>query len=340
MRLGLLKREHLKEASQLLAKRHRTERQFFLNLPGNYEDEEAALEVLSASFEKPNTYGITAFAENRMAAYLIVHVKPREERGRSVWVDYTDMAYDQAEQAEIIRELYAKAAKEWVQIGCLSHYAFVPLGDPSLLSAWLNLGFAYQQAYAMLDLHEFSGEEQQVNEVVIRRAAAKDRKDLLEASHWISDHQSQSPGFVPILPEVSNEIEKGYEGLVEDEEALVWVAELHGEVVGFQAYWPMNTADKPMEVPNNAIELKVCATKPEYRNMGIGTALTTNLLPKIKNEGFRYCLADWHLLNLQSSRFWPKKGFRPYCYRLHRSINPSIYWANGAYGELLKNKKA
>ncbi|HET7658690.1 MAG TPA: GNAT family N-acetyltransferase [Bacillales bacterium] len=338
MHLTAFGREHLTEAAQLLAKRHQNERRRFPELPGMFENEKQALKALTASFEQPLTHGMAAFKEGRMAAYLMAHVHTDSERGRNVRMAYPDLACGPG-HADLFRDLYAEVAEDWLNIGCFSHYVYAPLGDPALLSPWLNLGFAYQQAYAILDLRKWTGHSSVETEFVFREAVVSDRQALRGASGWISVHQSRSPGFVPILPEVSNEIEQGYEGMIDDENAKVWVAEHHGEMVGFQAYWPVEGTEDHIDSPENAVELTVAATNPDFRNRGIAKGLTEFTLTRLKKTGIRYCVTNWYLLNLLSSRFWPKRGFQPYCYRLYRTIDANIFWANGTNGNLLKKMK-
>ncbi|HET7615529.1 MAG TPA: GNAT family N-acetyltransferase, partial [Bacillales bacterium] len=313
MKWTALEKSHLPEAAGLLAERHLRERESFPGLPPRYKEDREALRALTASWEKPNTMGMAAFEQNKMKAYVLGHVKIDAERGRCVWMEYADAALAPEADAEIFRDLYAVLAEKWVKVGCFTHYVFVPLGNPAILEAWLKLGFAYQQAYAMADLSAVDGGNSEFDQAVrFRMAEEGDRKALREASDWISVHQSRSPAFNPILPEVSNEIEDGYAGILEDEEADLWLAENNeGDSVGFQAFWPVGTAGNDLTAPEKSAVLKVAATKPEARRAGIGTALTRYTFSELKKRGCRYCVTDWHILNVLSSRFWPKRGFQP-----------------------------
>jgi hypothetical protein len=51
------------------------------------------------------------------------------------------------------------------------------------------------------------------------------------------------------------------------------------------------------------------------------TALTQRAFAWARAEGFETCLTDWRSTNPLSSAFWPRFGFEPAAYRLHRTID-------------------
>ena len=81
-------------------------------------------------------------------------------------------------------------------------------------------------------------------------------------------------------------------------------------------------------IPESCMELPAAGTLADARNRGIGLALTNAGFAFAKEAGYQYVLADWRTTNLQSSRFWPRRGFRPVVYRLFRRVDERIAWAN------------
>ncbi len=134
---------------------------------------------------------------------------------------------------------------------------------------------------------------------------------------------------MPVLPEDLPELREGYAELVDDPEAMVWLALCGDQVVGFQAYFTTEPANDDLLTPEACIELKVAGTRDEERGKGIGRVLTQRGLVDAWAKGYTYCLADWVATNLLSSRFWPRQGFRPMVYRLMRTIDERVLWANG-----------
>ena len=62
------------------------------------------------------------------------------------------------------------------------------------------------------------------------------------------------------------------------------------------------------------------STLPELRGSGLGLALTDASFNWAAENGYEVMVTDWRVTNLLSSRFWPKRGFRPVFLRLYRSI--------------------
>ena len=72
--------------------------------------------------------------------------------------------------------------------------------------------------------------------------------------------------------------------------------------------------------PDDAGFLGFAAVLPEARGAGIGKVLGTTVLDWAAAEGYGAVVTDWRATNLLSSRTWPKLGWRPTFYRLHRAI--------------------
>jgi ribosomal protein S18 acetylase RimI-like enzyme len=89
----------------------------------------------------------------------------------------------------------------------------------------------------------------------------------------------------------------------------------------------LTPGDDLLDVPERCCFLALAATREEARGRGIGTMLTAHGLREAHAEGYVVSLTDWRITNLQASRLWPRLGFRPFQYRLHRLIDDRIAWA-------------
>ena len=96
------------------------------------------------------------------------------------------------------------------------------------------------------------------------------------------------------------------------------LAELDGRVVGHLLLEP---EEADLARPPGSIYLAVAATRPEARGRGAGVALTEHALRWAANAGYTAMHTDWRVANLESSRFWPRRGFRETFYRVARRVN-------------------
>lgn len=325
--------DFLPEAGALLAARHRRDRAALPELPDRFEDPGVARRAVEAAWRRPNASGVAALEGGGMAGYLIADVGIDAFRGRSVWVRLAGHALDEAVDAELYRDLYAAAGPPWLAQGCFIHYAMVPTADEAVLAAWGDLGFARDQVYALRALTDADADPGRTPEgITIRRATPDDRAALADMSSLIARSHAGPPAWVPVAPEVLAELREGYADLVDDPSWTVWLALREGQVVGFQAYFPLVAEDDNLLAAEGCIELKVAGTREEARGWGIGLALTRRGLAEARANDYTYCASDWHTPNLLSSRFWPRRGFRPMAYRLVRHIDPRIAWADGRSG--------
>ena len=102
------------------------------------------------------------------------------------------------------------------------------------------------------------------------------------------------------------------------------MAEDDGGVLGFAALRPVPDVEATMTHPAGSVELLVAATTPEARGRGVMGSVLSHALGWAKDQGYDVCVTDWRAANLDSSRAWPRLGFRPICFRLHRIIDPRM----------------
>lgn len=321
----------LADAALLLAARHGRDREFFSELPAKFESPRVAQIALEAAWGRPGASGCAALRDGRLVGYLLGDVTVDTLMGRTAWIRLAGHALDKSAPADLYADLYTATAPHWLAQGCFAHYVMVPAADRAVLDAWFALGFGQQQAYALRSFGDAAPADLvDYPELEIRLATPEDRAALRDVADIIASYQMRAPIWAPSPPEHIEELRDGYAGIPDDETAILWLA-LRGErIVGFQAYYPAEAGDDNPLIPEGCVELVVAATREEERGEGIGHALTQRGFAEARARGYTYCLTDWRVTNLLSSRFWPRQGFRPVVYRLERRIDERIVWAAGA----------
>ena len=307
--------EHLAAAGALLAERHVRHRTLEPLLSPAFEHAEAARAEVETAWARDGASGSAALSDGRLVGFLLGAPRPGTSWGPNVWVEPAGHA---AEDAELVRDLYAHAAEGWVEAGATSHYAVVPATDPALLNAWFRLEFGQQQG---LGIREVPRSPAEPGPVRVRVATADDVDDLVRLD-ILGEYQASSPTFAAYTP-------PGFEAAraealeeVADPRAATLVAELDGRAVGIATVAPVEYSGLHTGVarPDGACILGYAATLPEVRGSGAGTALTEGAFAWAREHGYATIVVDWRVPNLLSSRFWPARGFRTSFVRLHRSI--------------------
>lgn len=322
-------RSHVGAAGRLLAARHTAERRGTPVLQQIFEGPEQAVRVIEDLLVQPGTGGVAAIRGEELVGYLIGRLDTDKLRERHVWVAYAGTAIAEGESAELYRDMYAAAAAEWVKRGAFRHYALVPAGDAKSMDGWLRLGFGYEQVHGVQTIPTELEQLQLADGVEIRLARKEDEPAIRKAAVYIMEHQAREPVWGVAFAEDRKRFEEGYAGLIEDDAGFLWVSVKDGGLLGFQAFFPAEAAESDMMMPGSCICLEVGATAPHARGMGVGKALTRRGLTHARQAGYVNCVTDWRITNLESSRFWPKRGFVPYAYRLVRQVDPRILWATG-----------
>jgi ribosomal protein S18 acetylase RimI-like enzyme len=319
----------LDEAALLLAARQRENRRAEAALPARFEEPEAAREALASVWAAPGASGVVALRDGRLSGYLIGAPQVDTVRGRTIWVRHAGHALAPGEDAELYRDLYAAASSQWLARGCFAHYALIPAMDQAALEAWFSLSFGKEQTHGLLEVVEAEEAAGMApTPYTIRRAGPDDLAALLEVADVVAIHQAGPPVYAVFLSEMRADWQEGYAELLASEDITVWIAERAGHVLGFQVYVPQEAKDN-LTVPERCVELHLAATRAEERGHGLGRALTAHGLRAARAAGYAYCATDWRVTNLLSSRFWPRRGFRPVAYRLFRQVDERIAWARG-----------
>jgi len=307
--------EHLEGAAALLEERHDRQRAVEPGLPANV-DYRAEIEALWAMDERS---GAAATRDGELVGYLLGAHRDVESWGSNIWVEYAGHA---VREPEIIRDLYAAAAEEWVARGRDAHYALVPATDPELVDAWFRLSFGAQHAAAIQETPE-SLDSPPAN-VVVRRAVAEDLDAATALDLELPRHQDRSPVFsrMPAPTGITDEDRAEFLSDVNDPEIGLFVAEMDDKLVGELLMVPVERSSMHVGLarPERAAFLGFAATLPEARGSGAGLALTNAGLAWAREHDYPVTVVDWRETNLLASRFWPARGFRRTFLRLYRSI--------------------
>jgi ribosomal protein S18 acetylase RimI-like enzyme len=313
-------------AATLLAQRHHRDRTAQPLLSPHYEDPQICAKLIVNALNR-ETDGAIAIEDDRVVGYLLA-TRGDDLRGRHVWsgLEHHAIAFDA--DPEIVRHLYAFLAGTWVDDARLHHYAVVPSTD---LPPWLALTFAHEQVHAVrktagpvtsADARGSTGVSGAPFSV--RRAQPGDLEAVLPVARLIADANVSSPVFAFVGDAFYDEIRPGTLELLEDQGIDYWIAESAGEVLGFAAMRPIPVDEGTLLKPPGTVELIVAATLPRLRGTGVGIALLERALGSAAAAGLDVCVTDWRAANLTASVFWPRRGFRPFAYRLHRLIDPRV----------------
>src|SRR5512133_2925039 len=216
--------EHLGGAASLLEERHARHRAAEPGLPQNL-DFRAEVEALWNAKERS---GAVAVENGELVGYLIGVHRDDSSWGSNIWVEHAGHA---VREPELVRDLYAAAAEDWIAHGRDRHYALVPATDAELVDAWFRLSFGAQHAAGMQETPELT--DRSVPNVVVRRAVAEDLEAATALDLELPRHQARSPVFSPLaLPTVTDEDREQFLSELGDAEVALFVAEIDTKLVG------------------------------------------------------------------------------------------------------------
>ena len=307
--------EHVAPAGELLAARHRAHRAAEPLLSTRYEDPAACTAEIEALAAADAASGAVGLRDGRVVAFVLGTHKDDAVWGPNVWIENAGHA---AEEPEELRDVYAAAAARWVLDGRVRQYALVPAPATALVDAWFRLGFGLQHAYGIREVAKVPWP------AGVRHAEPRDVDALLELSPLLGQHQDRSPVFgagVNRDPDEDALRAEILEDLANPQIADL-VAERHGRIVGAFQNVPveLSSVHAALARPDGAALLGWAATRPDVRGSGAGLALTEATFAWAHKHGYATIVTDWRVTNLLSSRFWPRRGFRPSFLRLYRHI--------------------
>jgi len=310
--------EHLDGGALLLAERHRAHRLAEPGLDPRYEAPGAAREELGALLRVDGASGVAGLIDGDVAGFVVG--TPRDASwGPNMWVE---PAGHGVTDAELVRDLYATAAERWVADGLALHYAMVPASDRALVDAWFRLGFGHQQVYAIRETPPATERTEAPPGLVVRLARLDDLDALARLDVALPAHQALSPVFSRRALPTVEDARAEYEADFDDPRFATFVVEREGEVIGsaIACAIELSSDHKSLALPPGAGFLGFASVMPEARGRGAGRVLGEAVLEWARETEREWVVTDWRMTNLLSSRAWPRLGFRPTYYRLHRAI--------------------
>jgi Acetyltransferase (GNAT) family len=216
-----------------------------------------------------------------------------------------------AREPEALRDLFALQAEE---LAVSRFMLTVPADEAELVDAWFRLAFGCQAVWAVKEVEPFEAEF----DGTIRPAEPDDVDELFVFDEILYEHQQATPSFSGFPTPPAADLRAEWDDVWDDDKFVPFVAERNGEIVGLLGLYRRPEGD--LRVPANNIDLAFAATRGEVRGSGAGLALTAHGMRWAAENGFRSMTVDWRSVNLLSSRFWPRRGFRPQYLRLYRAV--------------------
>jgi GNAT superfamily N-acetyltransferase len=217
-----------------------------------------------------------------------------------------------AREPEALRDLFAVQAAE---LGVSRFMLSVPASAPELIDVWFRLAFGCQAFWAV---KEVAPVEPAAFAGSIRPSTPDDMEAVVDLDLELLEHQARTPSFSDYPVPTRDQVREEEAGMWDDPLQHLFVAEQDGRVVGFLVMYRRPEGD--LRVPAGNIDLAFAATRPDVRGGGAGLALTAHAFNWAHEQGFRSMTTDWRSVNLLSSRFWPRRGFRPQYLRLYRAV--------------------
>jgi len=297
--------EHLEGAAQVLERRHHIQQQ----MVGPMAQEVDFLAQVTSAFQEAS--GSVALRDGIVVGYLLGKAKS-DDGGPHIW---SHVAGHSCDDEDLVGDLYALAAKGWVETGLTRHFIFAP-APQEFIEPWFRLGFG---ASAYLATRAATPDPKWVNPgLTIRRVETTDVNAVarLERSLFLS--LRESPSFSDIEIESPEEFEQSWISMQDDERYVAWCAEVDGSVVGELFLYRRPEGD--LRVPPKSIDLSSASVDPHFRRRGIARALTHTALTWASENDFETIITDWRATNLTAAKTWPQLGFEPTFIRLQRSI--------------------
>lgn len=300
--------EHLADAAELLAARHRrhlAEERLLAAEPDFRAEVEEAWREEGAS-------GSVVTEGGELRGYLLAAPRPFTNTGLT-WhlVGFAGLALEG--DPEVLRDLYADAAARWVDGGHTRHGVYVPASEPGLIDAWFRLGFGGSAVTAVRETAAESFE----SELTVRDGTPGDLEEAARLDRLMGESMQPAPSFSGMTTMSDEDSVEEWRDTWDDEQFKHFVAELGGRLVGHSLLY---TGRSGLRIPADSIDLAGASTEPGSRGLGVGRALTAHTLTWAHEHGYGSMTTDWRMTNLLASRFWPRRGFRPTFLRMYRSI--------------------
>ena len=236
--------------------------------------------------------------------------------GSNCWFAYPDFAYSSIKE---MKSQFTEIAEAEFAAGVRNFYVELPAHDKAEIAGWFELGFGLQHVSGIL--REFN-EVTLSDEYVVRRPEIIDLPAIAQLERELSIHQQRSPVFSTINPDPVEEIMQEWQKDITDTGLSSFVVEFQGHVIALA--YGCSTERSRMHSgllrPENSATLAFAAVAPEFRGRQVGRAVASRVIRDLYDRGFTTIVTDWRATNQLSSHTWPRLGFMPTIYRLHRAL--------------------
>jgi ribosomal protein S18 acetylase RimI-like enzyme len=236
--------------------------------------------------------------------------------GENSWLEYSNYGFQSPSE---IKPFFTAFSEQKFNDGVRNFYVEVLADAQAEIQEWFELGFGLQHVSAFLkDFNTFMPSAT----TLIRIPREDDLQRVAELERELPIHQQGAPVFSQLEPESIEEIMNEWQNDLDDDGLIKFVAEVDGDVVGlaYGCSTERSRLHSGLLRPINSATFAFCTVDPQYRGKGIGKALASAVIRDLYGKGFTSVVTDWRATNQLSSNTWPKLGFIPTIYRLHRAI--------------------
>jgi GNAT superfamily N-acetyltransferase len=329
VRVVALAESNVAAAGALLASRHARERERFGLLPAGPQDPAIGTDLVRgllsfcdgvAAFDEGDRLVgfLTAFEQNPDPSSPFARYSPQRASMSLVHGHATD---DSVDPAPVYALMFAVLADRALDGGVVDYITHVPIGDPTIESAWVALGFGRVNMVAIRDLAPIGRTSSTDIDVRAATQADLDVVDRLVDEEAI--FHAGSPIFRPYVRSqtaASVRAQTGQE-LSRDDCAFL-IARSDGRDVGVCSVGP--GLGSPLYVPDGAAYIAATAVLPDARRSGIGAALADAAFDWARQHGHRAACLHFATANIASTAFWTGIGFTPVMAHLRRRLDDRI----------------
>jgi GNAT superfamily N-acetyltransferase len=317
-------------AAELLAFRHRFERERFPILPGRFEMIDACEVLIQRAMSWTN--GLVARRGSHVAGFLFATdqiVDPRSafarfapQRGSMMFVHGHGVATAEDPQ-DVYAELYATMARGLIARGILDHTVHVPVRDAGVEEAWADLGFGRANVVAVRSTEPVG----RGNPAVVVRRATPDDVDRVQG---LIDEEARFHAGAPIsrpylAGDTSVAVREELAGSLSGDDQAWFIASVDGAEAGITTIGPGRGS--PLYIPDRAAYIGDTAVLASHRGAGIGAATVDAALGWARDHDYRAVSLHYASGNVTSRTFWTGIGFLPVMRHLRRRLDERITWA-------------
>ena len=256
---------HIDAAATLLAEQVRSARSATPELPQRFEEPAEARKPFDFVWKLPMSGGVVATQggrEGKTVGFMLGLAFP-DDVSHYASAPLSAVSRRVTARSEVLREMYAGLAEEWVRAGCIGHYPSVPASEPELIEAWYSLGFGQDNVAAVRDTS--APEAAAPNGIEIRRAGPDDQEPIEDLFEELSRHLAGPATFAATRPESWIERLNLEVALAKDGHNVYWLALRNGKAIGVQHMEP--TATGRPYLPEECIQLQHAVTVTDVRGL-------------------------------------------------------------------------